>query len=145
MSVRKTVLACVVGGVFLLLAGGAVTYYVVVMGQDVQAAQGPQKAETGPVHSVPEIITNLADSGRSSLVQVQIQLEVDQDETLVELEQMSIPVRDRIIAVLRSKTSDEVSGDEGMRQLGREVKQEINDLLSLGRVIRIYFTKLIIQ
>ncbi len=111
----------------------------------------PGSGEASPVdkpsifYTVPEIVTNLADVERRSFIQVGIELELERSDVVKELDQKEAPARDSIIAVLRSKTSEDLSGEDGMRSLGEEIRNQLNGLLSEGGIISIFFTKLIVQ
>lgn len=142
MSIVAIVLA---GALVLGTLGGGLTYFLVIRGQDAQAAEDPVRNQTGPVYSVPEITTNLVSGQRNHFIQVKIELEVDDREGLKELEDLAIPVRDKIIGILRSKVWEDVTGETGMRQLGQEIREQVNHLLVTGQVTGIYFTKFIVQ
>ena len=55
-------------------------------------------------------------------------------------------VQDRVITILRTTASDQLSNEEGISSLKRRIMDSVNELLETdGRVESIYLTELVIQ
>ncbi len=130
--------------IFLIvaLAGYAAFIYIFTSEETEEVSE---KRDLGPIYSMDEITTNLADTNQRRLIQVKIELEVSDKKTLTELEELKTPVAHAVLLVLRSKTYDELNGSAGMEMLAKDIKEKINEILTQGEVVNVYFPRLIIQ
>ncbi len=141
--------ALILGVALLLVVGGGVVAARHFLGNDEQSEGEPESERDSfaqeHLYQVEEIVTNLADQHRRALLQAGIELATRDAETLELLLERQVPVRHRIIATIRSWTSEDVAGDEGMLLLGQEIMDAVNGLLGPGSIIDIYFTRFIVQ
>jgi flagellar FliL protein len=122
------------------VASGAAVWYLVP--RKAQAAKPPAPV---PVE-VATVTTNLADPGERRYVQVQLTVELaDQAAARTFTERMSA-VRDALIGILRSRTSEQLTGEAGMARLARDLGAAFDRVVGRnGAVVRVYFTHLVVQ
>lgn len=95
--------------------------------------------------SLPSITVNLADPSGNKYLRIGMDVELSSEEAITNLLTQSARVRDAIILLLSSKTSDELVSAEGKVLLKNEVASRLNQILGEPRVVRIYFTDFVIQ
>lgn len=98
--------------------------------------------ESGEIVQIGDFLTNLADTG---YIKLHIEIEVDSSDVKEEVEDRKSEIQDKIISIIRTKASDEVSGRDGMDELRRNINFELNNMLREGQVIRVYFTDMIVH
>jgi flagellar protein FliL len=112
---------------------------------DDQPAEEAQKFY-GNLFSFEEaIIVNLAETNGQRYLKVNLQLEMSEAKLEEELTARRAQLMDLIIAILSSKTIDEVSSTIGRNRLKREMIDKLNAELVTGKIINIYFTEFVIQ
>jgi flagellar FliL protein len=74
-----------------------------------------------------------------------MELELDSENTSVEMNKRLPQVRDTILTMLSSKTNEDISTLEGKLQLRAEIISTLNQLLKAGKIKNVYFTDFIIQ
>lgn len=95
--------------------------------------------------SLPPITVNLADPSGNKYLRMGMDVELNSQEAITSLLAQSARVRDAIILLLSSKTSDELTSAEGKVLLKNEVASRLNQILGEPKVVRIYFTDFVIQ
>ncbi len=132
----------------LLGAGGGAAYFFLLGKEEKKEEQKPKVApeEIGIMYKLePAFIVNLADPEATVYARVSITLEVANQETLLEVQKKEPIIRDAIIEIISSKTSEDIRTPEGREQLKLEILKRINTILSKGGVRNIYFTEFVIQ
>ena len=86
---------------------------------------------------------NIKDSKK--IVKVKITIETNNKNTLELLENKQFLIRDDINKIIRSKTEEELQGDEGQIKLQKEIKESLIKLFDDVAITNIYFDDLIIQ
>jgi len=146
MNVRTLLLII---SLVILLASGAAYGVFTIMGGPLGAAGGGSKEKDGPgpMFEIGTLIVNLAPNGTPGgrFVRANIVLEADSDKTLRELARREPQVKDRVIAVVREKTAASIAGADGQEQLRRELLSSVNELLTEGQVVQVWFTDLVVQ
>ena len=102
-------------------------------------------AMVGDMFKLDPFVVNLNEPKGSRYLKTTIQLEMGDPELNTELERRSAQLRDVILALLTSKSSQELQALEGKFRLREELLSRINALLVNGTVNRIYFTEFVIQ
>lgn len=105
-------------------------------------SQEKEVIKRGIVYSLGEFLTNLNDKG---YIKLQLELEVKDKETAASMENRKAELRNKINAILRSKTKSEVSGKEGMDNLRTTIKVELNRLLGEEVILDVFFTDIIVH
>lgn len=91
-----------------------------------------------------EILVNLADPVKQRYVKINFTLVLDTEKTQTEVEKRKAQVRDIVISICRTKTSEELREKEGNNNLRNEILTAINAILPEGKVIDIFFTDFIV-
>lgn len=89
-----------------------------------------------------EISTNLNGIGYA---QVKFQLQADSVKAKDELQYRQMQIRHIIIRTLSTKSIDELKGEKGIASLEESVRNQINDMMESGHVLKIFATKLLVQ
>jgi len=135
----------------LALAGGGFFAYKKFLAPDetVEEPVAPPpepKAAMGPIYALDPFLVNLADQRRKSrFLKVSIQLELDKDATMAELEAIKPKVRDSLLTLLSSKTSDELVTLADKERLRNEIIHRLNAFLMEGKVVEAYFIEFVVQ
>ena len=99
----------------------------------------------GDMFKLDPFVVNLNEPKGSRYLKTTIQLEMGDPELNTELERRSAQLRDVILALLTSKSAQDLQALEGKFRLREELLSRINALLVNGTVNRIYFTEFVIQ
>ncbi len=103
-------------------------------------------AETKTHHFIKEAFTvNLTGPQGNKYAKVDVEIEVDDDFVKSEIERLRPKIRDFILVVLSSKTSDQIESIDGRNFLREEIKNKINGYLTRGQVKNVFFTQFIVQ
>lgn len=126
--------------ILLLLVTTVVTYFVAknILGDNSKKQQENQFV----TYPLGDYLTNLADRG---YVKVSIVCLLDGKEVEKELAKKEYQIKDRVYAILRSKTYDSVKDSKGMEVLKKEIKDTVNKLIESGEVEEVYFTNIIVN
>ena len=118
-----------------------VIYYVLTI-----AAPGKADAKTQSTNLITyeagEILTNLKDKGYIKISMVYL---MDDKNVEKELKQKEYEIKDNIFSILRSKAIAQVKDSTGMEQLRIQIRESINDILTQGEIIDVYFTSIIVN
>jgi len=142
----------------LVAAYFLVAFFLRQSGGDTQAAENtpaapPAQVNRGAsadpnfdhVYVVKDLIVNPAGTNGLRFLLTTIGLEVTSEETVKELEKRDVQVHDSIIGVLTSKTLPELDDMAVRDSLKSSIKVAINQELTTGSVMNVYFSKFIIQ
>jgi len=151
---NKAVLLGVIVIVQALIAIG-LTQYVLLPKLNIQqanlgsggmanlAAEVPQR---GVMVGLEDIIVTLAgDSRRPHYLRININLEV-KDKVTAEGVKMRLPqMRDVVIMTLSEKTLEDLSKPGGKMNLRAEIFKQLDDSITGGKLMNVYFSDLVIQ
>jgi len=132
----------------LLLAGGGAAYFFLFGKKDTKEEKKPSliEQEVGIMYKLdPAFIVNLADPEATVYARVSITLELANQEVLREVQKKEPMIRDAIIEIISSKTSQELKKPEGKEQLKMEILKRINTILTKGGVRNVYFIEFVVQ
>lgn len=126
--------------IILLVVTTVVSYFVAknVLGE--YSTKQPERQLV--TYDLGEYLTNLADRG---YVKVSIVCLLDGKETEKEVAKKEFEVKDRIYAILRSKTYDSVKNSKGMGILKNQIKAAVNELIDSGEIEEVFFTEIIVN
>lgn len=99
----------------------------------------------GAIYSVKDVVVNPAGSQGMQFILVNFGFEVKEDSDANILEKREVQVRDILIKILGSKTIDELDDPADKEMLRQEIKEKLDDLLSPGHLMNVYFSNFIIQ
>ncbi len=106
-----------------------------------------EKVEEGPlIIPVDTIVVNLSGSNARRYLKAKVNLEAKDAETKKKIEAKAIPVKDRLISILSSKTLEDIEGLEGQESLRGEIKKNIDAILKMeGGILQVYFSEFVVQ
>lgn len=111
-----------------------------------EGGEGAATADTvGPMIELEPFLVNLDEPGSNRYLKAVIQLEVDNAETLKDLQQRSVQVKDLVITYLSSLTYAQTQGVGNKDIIRITLIRQINKVLPKGKVNRLYFTEFVIQ
>lgn len=143
-----TLLLVVVAVVALMGVVAGVAYWVAA-GAAARQSQGQASTGTGlrGTFAVGKIVSNLAPDRNGDLhyVQLQIQLELSERRVSRELGSRLALVKHRIIGVLQQRSPEELRGGAGMDRLSSDILQAVNQVLTTGQVVGVYFEEFLID
>ena len=139
-----------VTAVVLLLAaagGGGFWYFNQAAATPAQAKQEPPKP---PVFVSLETFTvNLQPDPAEQFLQVDLTLQLPDEEQAKIVQQHMPEVRNRLLMLLTSKKSSEITTIDGKKQLGREISAQLDQPFTAGVKLQQapgdYFTSFVIQ
>lgn len=102
-------------------------------------------AMVGDMYKLEPFVVNLNEPKGSRYLKTTIQLEMSSPELKSELDRRSAQMQDVVLALLTSKSFQELQALEGKFRLREELLSRINALLVNGTVSRVYFTEFVIQ
>ncbi|GAB4387969.1 MAG: flagellar basal body-associated FliL family protein [Thermodesulfovibrionales bacterium] len=131
----------------VVLAGAAVGAYLFLAGGAEADTAGEQKAAPAEAETVllpfEPFVVNLSAPGRYLKVTMQFEIK---DPASQELVNRKTPVlRDAVITLLSSKSTEAVSGPEGKFQLKDEILFRVNQAMGKEVFKNIYFTEFVMQ
>jgi len=103
---------------------------------------GKDKAPSNTVSMTPFVV-NLADTNARRYLKLVIEVEAAGSAELIEANQAKI--RDALLMLLSSKTSQDLNTLEGKILLRKEIVDRLNQTLGQSKVARVYFTDFVIQ
>ena len=123
---------------------------VEVAQQEETAAEGDEAADEmeeneeaiGAIFPLENFIVNLKGG---NFLRVQVQLEFAEREVTPRFFARQVIIRDGLVTLLTSKTSEDVASAEGKDKLRSEIKDLINEVLKKQEVRRVYFTQFVVQ
>ncbi|WP_448587605.1 flagellar basal body-associated FliL family protein [Thermocrinis sp.] len=130
----------------LLLAGvGGGVYFFLLKKSDKEEEDKPSLSQIGVMVDLGVFTVNLADKDTDAYARVAITLELPNEKVRQEVDKRLPIIKDAIIDVVSSKTSDFVRTPEGKESLRLELIKRLNIILVEGGVRNIYFTEFVVQ
>ena len=137
--------------VLLAIIGGGAAFFL--MGDKKQksnpeaeaAAMAANAKMVGPMVTIDTFIVNILDDEENRYLKAAITLEVDVPTTADEITSRLPQLQDAILLLIGNKTFSELRDMQGKMQLRAELLNRINEILSKGKVKRIYFTDFVVQ
>ena len=136
----------IIVGLILIVLSASISYIIAT--RLVFAKEGPVVDEeiidfTGITVPLGSFTTDLRDNNRR-IARVELVVEVENKKAVDQIEERMIQLQDKIITVLRSKSADELKGNEGKDSLTQELKEGLEEFLSY-RIVNVYFNEFIVQ
>lgn len=141
----------------LALAGGGYYVYSKFFAADGTAAEekAPEEEKEakapGEVEgykdlvTLPTFVVNLADPLGRRYLKLSMDVEVTDEEAAKKLGNSEAKVRDAIILLLSSKSFQDLSTIEDKIMLKKQVVERLNQVLGGPKVLRVYFTEMVVQ
>ena len=136
----------------LLLLGGGGYYAYTTYFQDATETAEPEDAQIeetdasdATVVTLPSFLVNLSDPLGRRYIKLTLDVAVAGEEAATKLETESAKVRDAVILLLSSKTYADLASLESKLLLKNELVTRLNQVIGGSKVVRVYFTELVIQ
>lgn len=138
----------------LLLGGGAAAYWYFFMNKGAPTdatANATEQTASSKENVKSEIVTlqtflvNLADPLGRRYVKMTLDVEVTDAKAAEQLNNNAPKVRDAVILLLSSKTYADLAPLENKIILKNEIVERLNQILGGPKVLRVYFTELVVQ
>ena len=148
-SKKKLIIIAAV--VLLLIVGGGAAYFLLgskdkkVDPQTEAASLAAQAKQVGPMVNIDTFIVNILDDQESRYLKAAITLEVDAESTATEINNRLPQIKDAILLLIGNKSFGELRDMQGKLQLRGELINRLNEILTKGKVKRIYFTDFVVQ
>lgn len=145
---KKTLILFV--GLQVLMAAGAFLFLKMYLSPKIEVAyQEPakiEKNERGQIHLIKDILVNPAGTNGTRYLSASIGLETsDFGEETDRFEELTPVIRDILLAILSSKTLEELSSIDGKERLRDEILVEVNKAIKPDSVRRVYFIDYVLQ
>jgi len=128
--------------VVLIMIISTVTTYLIAKYM-LANASGEEKEEKQYItYQLGDYLTNLSDKG---YIKLSIVCLLNDKETEKQLQAKEYEIKDKVYAILRSKTYDSIKDSQGMQVLKKELKDMFNKVLESGKVEDVFFTSIIVN
>jgi len=114
-----------------------------ISGQTIAGTEGSDTSDK--IYVVKDLIINPAGTNGNRYLLVSVGLETSNQAAFQELSQKDLQVRDVLNTVFTSKTLLELIDVSKRENLRNEIAKRSSELLKNGSVVRVYFSKYIIQ
>lgn len=136
-------------GVVALLGGaGAGGYLFLAGGKQDAAASAPKAEDVQPAVvnlQLDPFLVNLADPGGGHYLKATLTLELENQRAVDWINARLPRVRDRVLLLLSSKSSEELLSAEGKFRLRDDVLRAVNEVMSDDRATAVYLTEFVVQ
>ena len=128
-----------------VLAGGAGAFFFFTKSSNKAQKAEETKAAEGVTFALEPFVVNLSDPTGTRFLKVSLQLELAGTAVMEKAKEKTPQIRDAIITLLTSKTSDALISPEGRLQLKDEINIRINQVLGENSVKNVYLTDFVMQ
>ena len=148
---KKKLIIIIAAVVLLAIIGGGAAFFLLGDKEDKPdpeaeaAAMAASAKMVGPMVTIDTFIVNILDDEENRYLKAAITLEVDAPTTADEINSRLPQLQDAILLLIGNKTFSELRDMQGKMQLRAELLNRINEILSKGKVKRIYFTDFVVQ
>ncbi|WP_298784351.1 flagellar basal body-associated FliL family protein [uncultured Marinococcus sp.] len=134
----------------VLIAGAAAAVYQFLGSSSEQAEGSEEKAEELSAEELRELTwdmdemtTNL--KGNDRYIKTMFSLQADNEKAREELEQRDYQINNIIIHELAQLEPADIEGSEGTTRMEERIKEKVNEVMTEGKVQRVYTTERVIQ
>ncbi len=111
---------------------------------EAPAAPGEVKGYKDLV-TLPTFVVNLADPLGRRYLKLTMDVEVSDEKAAMDLKSNESKIRDAVILLLSSKSFQELSTIESKILLKRQIVERLNQVLGGPKVLRVFFTEMVVQ
>lgn len=148
----KMMLFVIIGAIVLVVSVGVAAYLLgsrsaqnAAVPQEVEVEKTSQAEGVGPMVDITDFIINILDKNETRYLKAAITLELENEETVAEVNERMPQIRDSVLLLIGNKTFAELNDLQGKLQLRAEIIVRLNKLLKKGKVKGIYFTEFVVQ
>jgi flagellar FliL protein len=146
---KSSALKWIIIGVIVVLVlggGGAGAYFFLSKSHNAEKKPVEQaKAAVAVFYPMEPFIVNLVDNEGERYLKIVLQMELSDSLLAGELDILKPKLRDSILELLASKSSKDMLDANGKQRLRDEVVMRANSFATKGKVLKVYFTELVIQ
>ena len=154
---NKLLIVAALAGVLLVGGGGAVAAYYMGAKSSAPPVAATEAGEPAPelpdeavyVALEPAFTVNFSDQGKSRFLQLSVEAMTRDSEVAETIEQNMPMIRNNLVLLFSSKSSDQLQTLEGKQQLREETRAGIQDVISQegadGNVEAVFFTSFVMQ
>lgn len=143
----KGLIIIIIVVIAVLAGGGGAFFFLSKSGGDKGQKKGKEdvKKDESVMLALDPFVVNLNDPGATKFLKVSMQIELS-GPAILEIAKGKTPqIRDAIINLLTSKTSDALMSPEGKLQLKDEINLMANQILGNNTVKNVYLTEFVMQ
>lgn len=130
--------------ILVVVASGAVAGFYFFSKKEGKKPAAPQPAVVA-IWPMEAFIINIADTNGERYLKLVIQLEISDASVIPELELLKPRLRDSILDLLTPKTYKDLMDLAGKQRLREDIAGRVNNILSKGKVTKVYFTDFVVQ
>ncbi len=138
-------------GLPLMLFQAGIAYFLIskiaqpqqAVADVVEEEEDPE--EPGKLYMVPDVIVNPAGTQGIRFLNITMALEFTKPEVEQELMEKEVQLRDILIGILVSKTLEDIDGADEKDMLKEEIRDKVNEMLTKGKIRRVYFSNFVMQ
>ena len=145
---NKSLILIIVIVVAVLAGGGGAFFFLTKSGggeKSQKKSDEQQKKEEIAMLAMDPFVVNLSDQSNNKFLKVSMQLELSSQAALEIAKAKTPQIRDAIINLLTSKTSESLMSPEGTLQLKDEINMQANQILGNDVVKNVYLTEFVMQ
>ncbi len=110
-----------------------------------EAPKEDVKAEKHNIYSLNDVVVNPSGTNGSALLLVSIAMDLEKTESIDELKNNEVMVKDKIISILSRKNLAYLSNSANRKNLKKEIIEGIQEMFPEIEIRKIYFSKYIID
>jgi len=129
--------------VVIIIAGG--TGAILYFSTSQKATPEKEMQGVSALWAMDPFIVNLIDNQGERYLKVCIEIEVFDKACLEELNKMKPKLRDNILDLLTAKSYKELVDIVGKQRLRDEIAMRLNNFMTKGKIVRVYFTEFVVQ
>ena len=156
----KKKLLIIIGVVVIAIAAGAGATFFMLHGSSKEAGAKEGKSEHGEktekgekgehgealnICTLEPFIVNIYDGQELRYLKLKLEIDLSSAEGKTELTARQAELRDAILAILTTKTMQDIQFLQGKTQLKQEILAAVTRMLSPGKVKQVYFTDFVVQ
>jgi flagellar FliL protein len=156
----KKNLLIIIGAIVIAVAVGAGATFFMLHGSSKEAGakegkaeksektEKSEKGEKGEAlnsYALDPFIVNIYDGQELRYLKLKLEIELSNAEVKNELTVRQAELRDAVLAILTTKTMQDIQFLQGKNQLKQEIMAAVTKMLSPGKVKQIYFTDFVVQ
>lgn len=139
MDTKKILIFSIIGFVISLLIFGGTLYLTVFKGSSDNKAKDIKTYN----YDAGEFSTNIGDT--KHYFKGNITIETTNKKDVEKLTEKNVIVRDSILKVLIDQNPEDMTSDEGIEKIKKELISKISDAVDLESIRNVYFTNYIVQ
>lgn len=152
LSGKKLILFIVLPVVVLIAVGAGLYFSGLLGGGEAEGEHAAEehkeekKIENYVFFDLPEIIVNLAASGRkNTFMKISVSLQVENEEAVKELEKITPRIVDKFQVYLRGMQVEDLQGSAGVYRLREELLARVNTVAEPVKIYDVLFKEILIQ